>query len=124
MELLISILLCYGITNILVNGSIFEPFRNWVGSKADKWIFEKLFQLISCVMCTGFWVGAFVGLFLGPFVWWNLLFNGALFSGTSWLIHCLATTLGQGYDPAKTINVIIDQPIQIKESNEDEHTED
>jgi hypothetical protein len=118
MELLISILLAYGITNIIVNGSIFEAFRNWFAHRADKWIFEKIYQLISCMMCMGFWVGAFVGLFLGPFIWWNILFNGALFSGSTWLIHCLATTLGQGYDPARTVNVIIEEPIEIKKEKD------
>ena len=122
MSLLIAILVCYGMTNIIVNGSIFESFRNWIASKADKWIFEKLYQLVSCMMCMGFWVGAVVGVFLGPFIWWNVLFHGCIYSGSTWLIHCLANTLGQGYDPARTINVVIDQPIEIKE-NENEHTE-
>ncbi len=125
MELIITILLTYGMTNIIVNGSIFESFRNWFAHRADKWIFEKTYQLLSCMMCSGFWVGAFVGAFLGPFPQWNILFNGCLYSGSTWLIHCLATLLGQGYDPARTLNIVIDQPIKIEDSGEaNEHTED
>lgn len=123
MELLITILLAYGMTNIIVNGSIFEAFREWFAHRADKWIFEKIYQLVSCMMCTGFWVGAFLGMVLGPFPWWNILFNGCLFSGSTWLIHCLASLLGQGYDPAITVNLVSEQPIEIKESK-DEYTED
>ena len=118
MNLLISILLCYGMTNIIVNGSIFEPIRNWLGGHADNFFIAKLFQLVSCMMCSGFWVGALVGWFYGPFVYWNILFHGCLYSGAVWLIHCLANTLGQGYDPSKVINIVIDQPIEITNKEE------
>ena len=41
----------YGLTQILVYGKIFDPIRpkrGWLG------------QLLSCTMCTGFWVGLFL----------------------------------------------------------------
>lgn len=44
-------LISYGLTQILVYGKIFDPIRpktGWLG------------QLLSCPMCTGFWVGLFL----------------------------------------------------------------
>jgi prepilin signal peptidase PulO-like enzyme (type II secretory pathway) len=123
MELLIAILVAYGISNIIVNGSIFEPLRNWFGGHADKFIPRKIYQLITCMMCTGFWVGVVVGCFLGPFPWWHIIFNGAIYSGTTWLIYCIAQFLGQGYDPSRVINVQIEEPITIRE-DKDGHQED
>jgi hypothetical protein len=119
LEFIILTLLSFGITNILVNGSIFKPIRDWVGSKADNWFTQKIFQLISCMMCMGFWVGAFCGIFLGPFPWWNIVFNGALMSGTTWIIHCILQYLGSGYDPAKTISIQLETPIVIKGEGDD-----
>ena len=44
-------LISYGLTQILVYGKIFDPIRPKSG---------KLGQLLSCPMCTGFWVGLFL----------------------------------------------------------------
>lgn len=44
-------LISYGLTQILIYGKIFDPIRpktGWFG------------QLLSCPMCTGFWVGLFL----------------------------------------------------------------
>lgn len=49
-----------GITNIVVNASILEPLRDFIISKST--FFGKL---ISCMLCTGFWVGIFLWIF-GP----------------------------------------------------------
>ena len=50
-ELIYFSLCCYGLTQILVYGKIFDkvrPDEGWFG------------QLFSCTMCTGFWVGVFL----------------------------------------------------------------
>ena len=44
-------LISYGLTQILVYGKIFDPIRPNTGWFA---------QLLSCPMCTGFWVGIFL----------------------------------------------------------------
>ena len=48
MEFLYFVLAAYGLTQILVYGNIFNkvrPTEGWFG------------ELLSCPMCTGFWVG-------------------------------------------------------------------
>ena len=51
MNLLWFAITAYGLTQILVYGKIFDkirPTQGWVG------------ELLSCPMCTGFWVGLFL----------------------------------------------------------------
>ena len=43
------------LTSLLVNGSIFDPFKNYLLVKAP--FFAKL---LSCIQCTGVWIGALV----------------------------------------------------------------
>ncbi len=98
MSILISILLCYGISNIIVYGSIFEGFRDKLNLYSpDFW--GKLF---SCMMCLPFWVGIFISIvshLLGYYQFSPLSYNGldnsyiavffdgCVLSGTTWLIH-------------------------------------
>ena len=51
MSLIVFILAAYGLTQILVFGSIFDPIRPTTG---------KLGELFQCSMCVGFWVGVFL----------------------------------------------------------------
>jgi len=121
MELLISTLLVYGITNIIVNGSIFDILKKKLKDAAvtrDSYLLEMLYTLVNCPMCSGFWIGAIIGIFLGPFPFWNIIFNGGLYSGTTWIIYCITQFLGQGYDPNRTINVVMQEPVTIKEYKE------
>jgi hypothetical protein len=92
---------CYGITNILVYGKIFRPLRKFLSEKN-----KFLYSLISCMMCTGFWIGVFVfllfqymGLFFIP-ITQNILnyifmtiFTGGFTSGVIWLIYLLVKYL-------------------------------
>lgn len=125
MSLLVAILVSYGITMIVTQGSIFYSFREWFAiefqknSKLSK-VYGWVYKLLNCPMCFGFWAGALVGVFLGPFVAWNLIFNGALYSGTTWLLFCLSQFLGQGYDPARTLNVSIEGKIEHENINNKE----
>jgi hypothetical protein len=121
MELLLGILLSYGITNIVTQGSIFYSTREWFGSRIHKSkICSFFYKLLNCPMCFGFWAGALAGIFLGPFIWWNILFNGALYSGTTWIIFCLTQFLGQGYDPSRTLNVVFQNPLEQKDINKED----
>ena len=96
MDLFIFILLGYGITNILVFGSIFDFWRNF-WNKINPNFFGKLF---SCPMCLSTWVGfilsfmfnilsvytpmASYGLDIIPLI---VFLDGCLMSGGVWLIH-------------------------------------
>ena len=90
MILLFWILAAYGMTTIIVYGSIFENLRNWV-------IKQSIFfgKLITCMMCTSFWVGAFMSLLLGGLtnhffngMWFEYLFFDACFtSGAVWALN-------------------------------------
>ena len=122
MELIIAILVAYGITNIVTQGTIFYAFREWFAAKMVtatrfKGLYGSMYKLLNCPMCFGFWVGVLVGAFCGPFPALNVIFNGALYSGTTWIIYCLTQFLGQGYDPARTVNVQFQTPVEVKKIN-------
>jgi hypothetical protein len=85
MDLLYFVLAAYGLTQILVYGSIFDkirPTEGWLG------------KLLSCPMCTGFWVGVLLfgingctELFTYEYNLTNLLILGWLSSGTSYIFN-------------------------------------
>ena len=95
MDLVYSILTAYGLTQILIYGSIFNKIR-----PSRKWFygFGKLFH---CPMCMGFWSGAFLlginkytELFTFEYSLANLLILGCLSSGTSYLMSILVNDYG------------------------------
>lgn len=59
MDFFIFILVGVGLTSVLVNGSIFESFRELIQRKNT-----FIGKLIHCPMCTGMWIGIFLGMFL------------------------------------------------------------
>ena len=95
--------MCYGISNILVYGSIFNGPRNKINQWAadvdsifqDFWIF--LSDMLKCMMCTPTWVGFFVGIFLySPMnhfldvsIWVSWFFDGMFASGSVWAINSI-----------------------------------
>ena len=95
MELLYFILTAYGLTQILIFGSIFNkvrPPRSWLNG------FGKLFH---CPMCMGFWVGVFLfginrwtELFSYDYTLANALILGWLSSGTCYLLGVLINDFG------------------------------
>jgi hypothetical protein len=84
MELLTFILVAYGLTQILVYGSILKPIRPTKG---------KLGELFHCPMCMGFWVGFFLCV-ISPFTplftfepnFITPILLGCLSSGTSYVL--------------------------------------
>lgn len=87
MSLIYFILCAFGLTQIIVYGSILDSIRPKEG---------KLGELFSCPMCMGFWVGvilwalnSYTGLFSfdNSFVTGVLL--GCLSSGTSYILNML-----------------------------------
>ena len=91
MEILIWILAAYGMSNIIVYGSIFENFRDWLIIKS-----EFFGDLVQCMMCTSTWVGFFFSLaFFSPTAnlvgipYTNIFFDGMLASGCVWAINAI-----------------------------------
>jgi hypothetical protein len=102
-QLVLWMILAYGLSNILVYGSIFNGPRNFINKMAANdymplqgfWIF--LSDMLKCMMCAPTWVGFFFGIFvyspvnqlLGvtPYVSW--FFDGFLASGSVWAINAI-----------------------------------
>lgn len=68
MKLFIFILVSVSITNIITSEFIFEDFRNWWEEKLFPKS-KKLKYLISCPVCTGFWIGLFTSFLFGIPFW-------------------------------------------------------
>ena len=95
MDLIYFILAAYGLTQILIFGSIFNkirPSRNWLNG------FGKLFH---CPMCMGFWVGLLLfginrwtELFTFDYTLANAFILGWLSSGTCYLLGVLINDFG------------------------------
>ena len=96
MDFLIYILIGWGITDFLVNGSILDKIRTYFLVKAP-----MLAKLFSCIRCSGFWVGVLMGtiplLDFGPSLlreygkFWGLqiVASGFLISGSAVIINSL-----------------------------------
>lgn len=97
------ILAAYGMTSILVWGSIFESTRNFIKTKS---IFFG--DLISCTLCTSTWVGFFMSIVLGglcsklfdvnPLI--GFFFDGMFTAGSVWVINSMV----EFYEENRPIN--------------------
>lgn len=98
MEFIITVLTVYGISSIVTLSKIFEPLRDMAEKRSPK--FWK--HLTSCMQCFPFWAGILVSVVMGGPItvdnemfptglnlFFTYLFTGALFSGTTFLIHTL-----------------------------------
>ena len=52
---ILFLFLGWSLTSLIVNGSIFSPFRNYLLVKSP--FFGKL---VSCIQCTGLWAGVII----------------------------------------------------------------
>jgi hypothetical protein len=92
MILLFWVLAAYGMTSILVWGSIFESTRTFI-KKHSKFFGD----LIECTLCTSTWVGFFMSLVLGSlskqffdnFFIVNLFFDGMFTAGSVWALNAI-----------------------------------
>jgi len=102
MEILVFILAAYGISNIMVFGSIFETWRKLL--KGFGTGNASLYKLFTCMMCLPTWVGmglSFLFISLGytdlspatsvgiDHTWLAVLLDGVIASGAVWLIHTI-----------------------------------
>jgi hypothetical protein len=90
--LVLWIMMSYGMTSIIVWGSIFETTREYIKSKS------KFFgDLISCTLCTSTWVGFFMSILLGGLienafgVHWSIgvFCDGMFTAGSVWAINAI-----------------------------------
>ena len=95
MELLWFALTAFGLTQILLYGSIFDKIR------PEKNPEKKWTMLFHCPMCMGFWVGVLLFLINGgtelfnvKYTLANLFICGWLSSGTSYLIMMIVDDFG------------------------------
>jgi hypothetical protein len=102
-QLLLWMIMAYGISNILVYGSIFNGPRNLINEWGNnqntplQGFGEFLSKMLSCMMCTSVWVGFFFGFFLyspvhillGVNTYYSWFFDGMFASGSVWMIHSI-----------------------------------
>ncbi len=89
-ELILWAFMGYGMSTIIVYGSIFEKQRDWIKSKSS-----FFGDLISCMLCTSTWVGFFMSIVLGGLVarlldvnWViGIFFDGMYTAGIVWAIN-------------------------------------
>lgn len=102
-QLLLWMIMAYGMTNILVYGSIFKGVRDTIKMWGENEIvpfngfFNFISGIVSCMMCCSTWVGFFFGIFvyspvhemLGITNWGSWFFDGLLASGAVWAINAI-----------------------------------
>ncbi len=106
MKTLLFELLAYGITNILVFGSIFEKWRTFWFKQSPNF-FGKL---TSCPLCLSTWIGfglSYLFNYMGystPFTEYGITYlpllvflDGCLTSGCVWLLHNFEEVLERAF---------------------------
>lgn len=103
MILAIWLIAAYGMTQILVYGSIFKGLRDNIQKMGESKIplvsplFNFIHGIISCMMCCSTWVGFFMGAFIYS-IWGTqmgiptvpaIFFDGMLASGGVWAINTI-----------------------------------
>lgn len=92
-EIFLWSIMAYGLTNILVFGSIFDKVRNMIVSNSV--FFGKL---VTCVLCTSTWVGFTFSVIFGgltnkfityPVDHVHILFDGFFIAGIVWIINSI-----------------------------------
>jgi hypothetical protein len=75
---LLYILAAVGLSHVLADSSILAPFRFWLSEK-NTWFSNKLLEMMTCYMCSGWWAGLFVAI--------------AGYFGLDWLLWAFAASL-------------------------------
>jgi hypothetical protein len=102
-QLVLWMIMAYGLSNIVVYGSIFSGVRNTINEMAEtplpfvQSLGKFLRGMTSCMMCFGFHVGWFLALTIyspvhhilevSPYVSW--FFDAFLSSGAVWAINSI-----------------------------------
>lgn len=103
MILALWLIAAYGMTQIIVYGSIFASTRESIEKMGNSRIplvsplFKFIHGIVSCMMCCSTWVGFFMGTFIYS-IWGNemglstlpaIFFDGMLASGGVWAINSI-----------------------------------
>ena len=106
-ELLIWCFIAYGMTTIIVWGSIFNPIRSFFRRLSEmenknnplKYVGTFFHSLMTCMLCSGTWVGFFLGLFVYSPIYFYFysywlqhsywFFDGMFSAGTVWAINSI-----------------------------------
>jgi len=101
METLIWILAAYGMSQILVYGSIFDKPRDWITEHST-----FFGDLLGCMMCTSTWTGFFFSVTIYsptetmtmiPYT--NIFFDGMLASGSVWALNAIVEWFEENKPP-------------------------
>lgn len=129
MSFLYASLITFGLSLLIVHGSIFhglkEKFKSYpIKNTYISWFRNKLHEMSNCMLCASFWIGTIAGAYFGLLPWWNAPGNGGILVGASWLLNCLSGFLGNGSDPGRVYNIIVTEPVKIEkvENNKDINT--
>jgi hypothetical protein len=129
-QLLIFMIAAYGMTTILVYGSIFnglrDNIRNWGNNKYAPFngVGKFISELISCILCTGTWVGFILSLlmfspishFIGLNEYYSVFFDGMLSAGSVWAINAII----EWFEENRTTNQKVEMTYIIPEDNDEE----
>jgi hypothetical protein len=102
-QLILWMIITYGLSNIVVYGSIFNGPRNTIKKwgENEKYPFSDfgkfLTNMMACMMCFGFHCGWFLSIsiyspvheILGVSSWSSWFFDGFLASGAAWIINSI-----------------------------------
>ncbi len=115
---LLFILTCYGATNNMIYGSVFEGFRTFLKNFGTGGY--SLHKLFSCFMCLGTWMGFVISYLLIHFGYpqltpWGsyglndlylvIFLNGLLSGGGVWLIHTIQEAFERAF-----VQKVTDEP--------------
>ena len=106
MNALIFLIICYGATNNMIFGSVFEGFRTFLSKFGTSGY--SLHKLFTCFLCLGTWMGFAISSIListgnpTPLVINNIglsiFLHGLLSGGGVWLIHTLQEMLERAFE--------------------------
>jgi hypothetical protein len=102
-QLVVWMIIAYGLSNIVVYGSIFNGPRNAINKASNtprfplRGFFIFVSDMIKCMMCFGFHCGWFLSIsiyspvhqILGVTPWVSWFFDGMLASGSVWAINSI-----------------------------------
>jgi hypothetical protein len=135
-ELLLFTFVTYGMTTILVYGSIFNGVRDFIHQQAQdengfiltRPIFKFLSGLIVCPLCTSTWVGFFLSLTLFSPIkhfielnnFYYVFFDGMFAAGIVWALNAIIEWFEENRlnNQKQTVEYILpdeDEPQQQKE---------
>jgi hypothetical protein len=102
-QIIIWMMAAYGMTTIIVYGSIFESLRKFIHDWGNnsyapfQGLGKFISGLISCMLCTSTWVGFFFSLVLGGLatnhlgIHWlpSIFIDGMFTAGSVWAINAI-----------------------------------